>query len=396
MTKKIIIAITIINISLLHLVADGVKVEHTKMMSLGDMVSTNAKITQLSNQKQEIVSILGGHIEKYFVKQGEEIKDGDKIVLMKSMKLSQMTAEYLALSKQIKASKTDLNTAQELYRKGVGSREEKNSKIISLQDIKSKRNSLKSQLEALGISTKELNSTTDELILYAHADGVVSELLTPLHSTVDAQTPLVRIAKESGYYALAYLTIDRAMRVTQDTQGWIEVAKKRYRCSFVQLLPDIDEETQQAQVLFWIEGDPKRLLLGAYLQIDISLPPYEKRVTVKSSALSMMQGEWVIFLSREEGDEKEHDDHKEHGDDEKHKEHDEHKDEAKDQEEHDEHGDHDKHEESLYTPQVVEIITRSGDLVAIRGVDAGVEYVSEGVYIVKSKMLKSSLGGHGH
>ena len=318
---------------------------------------------------------MGGHIERYFVKQGEKIKSGDEIVLIKSMKLSQMTAEYLALSKQIKASKTDLNTAQELYRKGVGSREEKNSKIISLQDIKSKRNSLKSQLEALGISTKDLNATTDELILYAHADGVVSELLAPLHSTVDAQTPLVKISKESGYYALAYLTMEKAMRVTQDTEGWIEVAQKRYRCSFVQLLPDIDEETQQAQVLFWIEGDPKRLLLGAYLQIDISLPPYEKRVTIKSGALSMMQGEWVIFLPQEvkvkngyQGEEK--------------------VEESKDAED----GEEKEHEESPYTPQIVEIISHSGDLVAIKGVDEGVEYVSEGVYIIKSRMLKSSLG----
>jgi len=379
---------------LLSLVADDIKIEHTKMMRLGDIVSTNAKITQLSNQKQEIVSILGGHIERYFVKQGAEIKSGDKIALIKSMELSQMTAEYIALVKQIKASRVDLSTAQELYHKGVGSRGERNSKIISLQDIKSKKNTLKSQLDALGIATKDLNTTTDELILYAHADGVVSELLIPLHSTVDAQTPLVRVVKESGYYALAYLTLDKAMRVTEDTEGWIEVASRRYRCSFVQLLPEIDDETQQAQVLFWIEGEPKRLLLGAYMQIDISLPPYEKRVAIKRSALTLMQGEWVIFLPQEsEHNESDHDD-SEHSDE--HQEH-----QAKEDTHHDEHGEeeggeHDEHEESPYTLQVVKIISYSGEFVAIKGIDEGIEYVSEGVYLVKSKILKSSLGGHGH
>jgi len=378
MIKKIIFSIYIINILSLSLLADDIEIEHTKKMRLGDMVSTNAKIIQLSNQKQEIVSILGGHIERYFVKQGEEIESGDKIALIKSMNLSQMTAEYLALKKQIKASRLDLDTAQKLYHKGVGSKEERNSKIISLQDIKSKKSTLKSQLEALGVSTKDLNATTDKLILYAHADGVVSELLAPLHSTVDAQTPLVRIVKESGYYALAYLTLDKAMRVTEETEGWIEVAKRRYRCSFVQLLPEIDDETQQAQVLFWIEGEPKRLLLGAYLQIDISLPPYEKMLVVKRSALTLMQGEWVIFLPQES-------DHDDGGHGEEHQEDTHHK-----------HGEHEEHERPPYTPQVVEIIAYSGEFVAIKGIDEGVEYVSKGIYLVKSKILKSSLGGHGH
>jgi len=59
---------------------------------------------------------------------------------------------------------------------------------------------------------------------------------------------------------------------------------------------------------------------------------------------------------------------------------------------------HDEHEEeeSPYTPKVVKIIAYSGDDVAIEGIDKEDEYVSEGVYFVKSMLLKSSLGGHGH
>ena len=57
---------------------------------------------------------------------------------------------------------------------------------------------------------------------------------------------------------------------------------------------------------------------------------------------------------------------------------------------------HDEHEEASYEARVVEIIAYSGNDVAVKGIELGVEYVSEGVYFVKSQLLKSSLGGHGH
>jgi len=189
-------------------------------------------------------------------------------------------------------------------------------------------------------------------------------------------------------------TVDKAMKVNSTTEGWLEIAGERYRCSFVQLLPDIDDETQQAQVLFWIEGNPKRLLLGAYVEISISLPPYEKRVAIKRTALTMMQGEWVVFVHKDQEDEGREDPHHDDHDGEKSLKSSE-KGEHGDEEEHgDEDGD--EHHELPYTPQVVEIISYSGEYVSIKGIDDGAEYVSEGVYLVKSKILKSSLGEHGH
>ena len=88
--------------------------------------------------------------------------------------------------------------------------------------------------------------------------------------------------------------------------------------------------------------------------------------------MTLFQGEWVVFV------EAHHDAHE-------------------DDEEHREHTDHDEdEEESPYTPKVVKIIAYAGEDVAIEGINKEDEYVSAGVYFVKSMLLKSSLGGHGH
>lgn len=391
--------------------ANQITLEHAKVKPLGKIIQTNAQITQLSDQKQEIVSRLSGHVEAYFVKAGEKVKDGDKVALIESMELSRMSAEYLALLEQVKAGQMQLNTSKKLYKKGLNSKNEVNNYIIALQQLSAKQNALTSQLGSLGVKSSDLNATTDKFILYAHADGVVGKILIPLHSNVDAQTSLMTLVNQSGYYAVAYLGVDDAMKVTPQTKGFVTVAGTKYPAHFVQLLPTIDEETQRAKVLFQIENSPTNLLLGTYTEMEISLAPYREVLMVKKSALTLFQGEWVVFVEahheehnegkteHQEESEHEHEAHEKEEEDHDHDEHEIHKGEAEEEhEEHEEHGGHDEHEEeaSPYTPKVVKIIAYSGDDVAIEGIDTEDEYVSEGVYFVKSMLLKSSLGGHGH
>jgi hypothetical protein len=119
---------------------------------------------------------------------------------------------------------------------------------------------------------------------------------------------------------------------------------------------------------------------------------------VKKSALSLFQGEWVVFVESDHGGE-EHEGEEAHGHDDHDKAHKEEKDHevhADHDEDEEGHGDHEEHEEVPYAPKVVEIIAYNGDDVAVKGLKAGEEYVSDGVYFVKSMILKSSLGEHGH
>jgi multidrug efflux pump subunit AcrA (membrane-fusion protein) len=444
--------------------ASAIKVEHAELRPLGKIIKTNAEITQLSNQKQEIVSRLTGHLERYFVQAGQYVKGGEKVALIESIELSKMTAEYLALIQQAKAAQIQKNASVKLNQKGLSSQNDLSNAIIALEGIRSKQNALASQLKSLGLNPSKLTEATDKFIIYAHADGVVGKIIAPLHSNVDAQTLLMTLVNQSAYYAVAYLGVQDAMKVNKNTTGWLKVAGSNYPTHFVQLLPNIDPETQRAKVLFSIEDSPSTLLLGAFAEIDISIAPTKNVVMVKKSALTLYNGEWVVFTEKEHEeeahheeksdhdhekeeashdehdhsahkneaskethghdehdhdahkDEKAHEDHdtkaheeeeashEDHGHDEhdhdahkNEKEHEDHDSKAHDEKE-DAHGGHDEHEEeeAPYEANVVEVIAYVGDYIAVKGLKEGEEYVSEGVYFVKSMLLKSSLGGHGH
>lgn len=393
----------------LWLFASEISIEHATEKPLGKMIQTNAQITQLSNQKQNIVSRLSGHLEAYYIKPGEKVSKGDKIVLIESTELSKMTAEYLALIKKLEARKTQKNTAMTLHKKGLASQNDVSNAIIALENIRSQKNTLASQLSSLGFDSQTLKEATDQFVVYAHADGIVGTILVPLHSNVDAKTVLATLVNRGTYYATAFLSVDDAMLVSKDTKGWVHIVNKSYASTFVQLLPNIDQETQRAKILFSIDTSPKNILLGAFKQIDISLAPRHDVVMVKKSALTLFQGEWVVFVPtkhKEESvsheghghdehvEEKVHDEHEGHG-------HDTHVEEkSHDLTEKDAHAGHghgdEEEEEAPYKARVVETIAYVGEYVAVKGIKEGEEYVSDGVYFVKSMLLRSSLGGHGH
>ncbi len=385
-------------LTLATLNATGIVIEKAKLEKFGKQMHVNAKIVQLSNQKQLIVSRLGGHLERYYIEPGKKVKKGDAIAQIKSLELSKMSADYIAFGKKLTAAKARLASTENLYKKGLASKQDLNREQIAYASIEADRNTLASQLASLGVNPSSLEKPTDTLIIRAHADGLVSRLLVPLHTNLSAETPIVSLVRSSGYYAIAYIGVAEALKMPKKVEGRLNIDGVGFKCRYLYLLPKVDEETQRAQMLFWIESDKQPLLLNAFAEMEINLPPFKKYVAIKRTALTMFEGEWVVFVPAEEG----HEEHGEHEEHERHEEHGEH-DEHEGNEEHNEHGeesDHDEHaehsEKKPYEVRVVEPITRFGGYVAVKGIEPGEEYVADGVYFVKSLMLKSELGEHGH
>ena len=137
------IKILLLTFSIMIVHANDIQLAHAEYKALGKHLEVNAKIIQLSDQKQQIVSRLGGHLEAYYVKTGQEIKKGDKIAQIQSLELSKMSAAYIALNKEMRAVKKSLNRTQKLYKKGLTSQQDVSIHQISVASVEAKQNALK-------------------------------------------------------------------------------------------------------------------------------------------------------------------------------------------------------------------------------------------------------------
>jgi multidrug efflux pump subunit AcrA (membrane-fusion protein) len=347
-----------------------IPVEHTKMREFGKVIELNSKVIQLSNAQQAIMSLVSGHIEKYYVEAGSKVKANQKIALIKSIMLSQMTAEYISLKEQFLALGNNYSATKKLYDKGMTSMQELNKQSMQKNAMLAKINTLQSQLETLGVNTQTLKKASSEYILYAHSSGRVSQLLKPLHSVISEDTPIVSIVKSQAFYIKSYLPLEYANIVKVGQKVVVDYNSRNIVTYVTQILPELDEKTQRVIVLSSVNEKVDNLYINSYLSSKLYVNTNEKYVAVKKSALSLFKNEWVVFVPKED------EEHKDEG-------HDEHKDE------HDE-------EEMSYEARVVEIVKEDNEYVGVNGLVENEEYVSDKSYYVKSMMLKSSLGGHGH
>jgi len=366
MNKIFLLTITLT----LTLFAVEIPTKHAQERAFGKSVELNAQIIQLSNAKQSIMSQVGGHIEKYYVKPGQSVENGQKIVLIESITLSKMTAEYISHKKQLASQEKNYEASKSLYEKGMTSMQELNTQSIKKDEVLAKLSALESQLQTLGVDTKTLNKASSNFILYAHSDGVVSEILQSLHTSIKEDTPIISVVKSQAFYLKSFLPLEYAGKVSIGQKIVINSNGKNIISHVTQILPNIDEKTQRIVLLSSIDEKTSNLYINAYTSATLYFNQTKKYVAVEKSALSFFNNEWVVFIPSEEEN---------HG-------------KLEEKEKHDDHED----EEASYKARVINIITLDEEFAAVEGLEVDEEYVSDKSYYVKSKLLKSSLGGHGH
>ena len=350
--NKILLALLGISLSL---VATEIPTAKVQLHQFNKSVALNAQIIQLSNAQQSITSMVAGHLEQYYVKPAQKVKEGQKVALIESIVVSKMSADYLAFKKQLNAVDKNFKATKKLYAKGMTSMQELNNQAVKRSEINAQLTALKSQLETLGINASSLKKATPNFILRAHSSGVVSALLKPLHSSVNVSDSVISIVKNQAYYVKSFLPLEYATKVKVGDKIVVNYAHRDIITHITQILPKVDTQTQRVIVLSSVDEKIEHLFLNTYLKSTLFYAEPKPLLAVKKTALSMFASEWVVFTPKEE--------------------------QTKGSE-----------EEVPYTLAVVKILAEDENYVAVAGLEEGSEYVSEKAYYVKSMLLKGSLG----
>ncbi len=358
--NKIYLLILLLGTSLLGV---DIPTANAELRSFGKSLELNSKVIQLSNAQQSVTSLVSGHLEKYFVEPGQYVKDGQKIALIESILVSKMTADYISLKKQLLSLNKNYEANKKLYDKGMLSMQDLNNLSIQLDAMKANLIALESQLNTLGIKTDKLKEATGDFTLYAHSSGRVSTLFQPLHTVIREDEALISIIKDQAFYIQSYLPLEYGDVVKVGQKLSVNYNGKTILTHVTQILPELDVKTQRIIVLSSVDEKADNLFINTFVASTLYFEPNKQYVSIKKSALSFFNNEWVVFMHKEEPEDK-----------------------------------HEEHEDNAiqYVARVVEIITQDEDYIAVNGIAAGEEYVSDKSYYAKSMIMKSSLGEHGH
>jgi biotin carboxyl carrier protein len=381
-SKKLIGTILLSN----SLWAVDVPIDEVKKRIFSESITTNSQVVQLSSDTSTVMARWGGKIISYHLKEGDKIKNGQLVATIESIELTSQIAKLKALKHQLSVINKNYEMIKKLYNIGLESLQKLNQQEEEYTLILSEIEIIKSQLALIK------GRIGNRYKIYAQTTGRVEKVLAPLHSVVDSNEPLISILKgKESFLIKSFIPLKYATKIRVGQKGSIIYGEQEYEMKIIQILPTIDRQTQKMTVLSKLYSPVNNLFVNTFLDSKLFLGKGKSYLTIKKSALSFFNNEWVVFVPEHHDDE-----HKEHAEHEKHESHkeEEHHDEK---EEHKGHG-HDEHEEEEipYDIKVVKILKKFDDYVAIEGLNEHEDYVSDKSYYIKSLLLKSSLGGHGH
>ncbi len=330
-----------------------VPIDKVEKKNFQDAITVNSKIVQLSSAKESIMARVGGRVVKYLVKQGQSVKRGQAIAIIESLELSKLSSELKLLRKQLSIHNKNYKILKKLYNQGLESLERVNREQRERDEVLSQIDTIKTQLKILGVSTK--GHIKSRYTIHAQGSGKVAEILVPLNSVVDANKALVSIVKGGKSFLVnSYIPLNYVNEVKVGNKGQLLYGGKHYKMHISQILPQLDEQTQQMQVLSTLDEPVPNLFVNAYVNSKLFVGVPKAYLAVKKSALSFFKNEWVVFTPKHHEDEREE-------------------------------------EEIPYELNVVKILKQNDKFVAIEGLDEHTDYVSDKSYYIKSLFLKSSL-----
>lgn len=372
-----------------------IPISEVEKRSFSKSITISSQVVQLSSSKSSLMARLGGRVIQYHIREGEKIKANQLIATIESLELTSLSAKLEGLEKERTISEKNYAITQKLYKVGAESLHNLNLQEEEKNRINSQIVSIKSKLSLVNSKDKNIYS------LYAKTDGRINAILAPLNSVVNANEPLVEISKGSQSFLIkSFIPLKYAQNINIGQKGEILYGDKYYPMKVIQILPKIDIKTQQITIVSSLEKPVSNLFVNTFLESKLFLKQDKEYLSIKKSALAFFNNEWVVFVPKIEHKEH-HDEDKDH--DAEHHDDKDHEEEHHDDKEHDaddgddEHG-HKHHEEKEipYDIKVIKMLKQNENYVAIEGLVEHQKYVSGKSYYIKSMLLKSSLGGHGH
>jgi len=360
------------------LFALDVPIDEVEKRTFKETITTNSQVVQLSSAKSTIMARLGGKIIHYKIKEGDTLKKGQAIATIESVELASQLAELKGLKKELSITNKNYQMVKKLYNIGVESKQNLNKQEEERAKITSQIDIIKSRLSMVK------GRKGDRYKIYAQSAGRVEKILAPLNSVVDSNEPLLSIVKgKESFLIKSFIPLKYATKIRVGQKGSIVYGEEEYTMKITQILPNIDQQTQKITVLSTLDKPIHNLFVNTFLDSKLFFGEGKSYLTVKKSALSFFNNEWVVFVP-EHHDEDEHD---KHNDNETRR--------GRASVPTHEHG-HEEEEEVPYNIKVVKILKQNSKWVAIEGLEEHQDYVSDKSYYIKSLLLKSSLGGHGH
>ncbi len=325
--------------------AHGIETAQVVQRALNDVIIAPGEVRMNEYRSAQVTPRVGAQIVARYARLGESVKQGQPLVTLSSIEVSQAQGDLIE-------SDRDWRRVEKLGRKVVSARRYVAAQLARQRAYAAVRayGMTKAQIGTL-LQDVDASRATGEFDLFAPQDGivisdsfVVGEFVTPgrvLFKLTDVTAPWVEA--QLNPQDASSVVVGTPVRVSRDGRQWLDG-------KVVQLYYHLNPATRTRSVRIEVNNSETIMPAGEYVDVELQTTDAAPLIAVPREALVLMLGAQTVFKVK--GDE--------------------------------------------LHPQPVETgVTRAGWVEIKAGLAQGEEIVVQGVFLLKSLVLKSQIGeGH--
>jgi cobalt-zinc-cadmium efflux system membrane fusion protein len=261
---------------------------------MGEVVFDEGRVTHLS-------SMASGIIRKVQVTLGDRVKRGQLLLELESAEAGEAQERRLEAVAQLARATRDFERAEELRSQGINSEKEF---LLVRQELESARvrlNTADSRLASMGLTADD---PLGRVQVRAPEDGTVLTLHAVPGENVHPDESLATVGDNRVLWVWCDLyerDIAGVMQLPQASRRQARVSVKAWpgqvfagTVDFIS--PSMDETSRTAKVRVAVENTGLRLMAGMFAQVEVLMPGTERVLAVPSAAVCEDEGRAFVFV----------------------------------------------------------------------------------------------------
>ncbi|HRI60056.1 MAG TPA: efflux RND transporter periplasmic adaptor subunit [Saprospiraceae bacterium] len=292
--------------------AIGLELGSVEQKNLTSTLKANGYLRVPNQNKANATTLYGGVVKTLLVQPGSVLKAGQTVATISNPQIIPMQVEYLTLASRITLAELEYNRQMELNSGNAGALKNLQQAESELSTLRTRRASLRQQLQLMGITPEKL--TSDNLVtslsVRSPLNGTVSNIMVNIGSYLDVNTAVAEIVDNSQLHLDLFVYEQDLPRLRKNQLIHFTLTNnpgKEYDAVIYSIGNAFEKDTKTIPVHAQVKGDKTGLIEGMGITAVVSLGKATVPA-VPTDAIVTHEGQDFIFIEIDAHREEEHHD----------------------------------------------------------------------------------------
>ncbi|HID37565.1 MAG TPA: efflux RND transporter periplasmic adaptor subunit [Ghiorsea sp.] len=287
----------------------GIQTLRAKLQTEKRVVTAPGSVSLNGYLVAEVTALVDGVVEKRFVRLGDNVKRGQRLLTLNSSALAQAQAKYLRAEGVYRTAKLDVQRLQGLVEEKIISQARFQQAQSTFQGAKANLAAAQASLSSYGMRNRDIDNLMTskqygKLVLRAPSSGTVTSDDFRLGQHIAAGSRLMQVVDESSVWVKVKLSQSQIAGIHAGEHAVVTTknSKTTYPAKVINVYHQLDTTTRTVGVRLEVKNPKDTLHPGMFVTAEIESGRGDAQVLLLPEEAVQRQGsELIVFIEEETG-----------------------------------------------------------------------------------------------